>query len=321
MHGAAKGAAVALVDLSPIQLSIARDDDKVIVARDAPIVYGEARRATSGSITDIVAVPHRLWATCHPEADDWVKSTVSESAPGTAPALLGLIVGFILALLVTVGVSRAVSGWLGVPLGIAITVAATAGAFRQQDRAERIWRDRHHVLLDSRDQQALHRGRAAVAQVVEAWPRVGGLVGVGDPTPALAEALWDLAGVLAHRQAVRGTRDDLARATVGLPPASRVWREIASRREQAESELVDLDREAGRRLAYLSGLASECGRFVLEQDALAHARRAVLRADLVLGRAAPVAVAGNGSEELAERTRAVLSAYRELTNHLGVEDI
>jgi hypothetical protein len=74
-------------------------------------------------------------------------------------------------------------------------------------------------------------------------------------------------------------------------------------------------------LTYLTGLAHECGRFVLEQEAFTHARTAVRRADAVLSRAVSVAVGGNGGEELAERTRAVLTAYRELTNHLGVDDI
>jgi hypothetical protein len=312
---------VALLGDPSVRLSIASDDDKIVIAREAPIINGEARCTRMGSITDIVAVRHRLWTTCPADSDGWADSTVSESAPGTAPALVILIVGFLVALLATVAASRAMSAWLGVPLGLVMTICAATGAFIQQDRAERSWRNGHHVLRHPLDRQALHKGRAAATQIIEAWPKLGALVEVADPTPALATALWELARLLAHRQTVRHTRDELLHAAVGLPPDSRVWREVAARREQAETELAAFDRETGRRLAYLAGLAGECSQFVLEQAALAQARTAVRRADMVLSQAIPVAPAGNAGAEVAARTHAVLVAYRELTNHLGVDDI
>jgi hypothetical protein len=316
---AAKGGGVALASISADDLTIARDDTKVVVARGCPMVNGEMRQSRTGSITDIVAVPRRMWTTCHSSA--WARSTVSDSAPGTASALLGPIVGFVVILIVTVAVSRAASPWFGVPVGIVLIVAVATAALRQQDRAERAWRDRHVTLYHARDRSTLYRGRAAVQDIVESWPTMQGLVDVADPTPTLARALWELASLLAHRQSVRRMRDDLVEVAVGLPKDSQTWRDVDERRQRAESEFGEFNRAAARHLAYLTGLADECGRFVAEQRALATARTAVARADRLLGRAAPVTLADGSGAELADRTRAVLAAYRELTNHLGADGV
>ena len=77
------------------------------------------------------------------------------------------------------------------------------------------------------------------------------------------------------------------------------------------------------RLSALSGLAAECGRFVREQEAIAQARIVVRDADRVLGAAALPALGHltDVGDDLSERTRAVLSAYRDLTREQGVDGV
>ena len=60
--------------------------------------------------------------------------------------------------------------------------------------------------------------------------------------------------------------------------------------------------------------SGRCQRYVREERAIAQAREAMVRADQALGDAlAPVGGALEPGHELADRTAAVLAAYRELT--------
>lgn len=74
------------------------------------------------------------------------------------------------------------------------------------------------------------------------------------------------------------------------------------------------DTDVEVRLAAFTDLSERCQRYVREERAIARAREAVLHADQALGDTlAPMDGALEPGHELADRTAAVLDAYRELT--------
>ena len=86
---------------------------------------------------------------------------------------------------------------------------------------------------------------------------------------------------------------------------------------QLDTSLAAFDAEVDARLAAFADLAERCERYVREERAIARARDAVLRADQALGDArVPVDGALEPGHELADRTAAVLDAYRELTRDI-----
>jgi hypothetical protein len=116
------------------------------------------------------------------------------------------------------------------------------------------------------------------------------------------------------RSALRDQRDELEQIHTALPPNTEVWREVDDRVAQLDAALAAFDTEVDARLAAFIDLSERCQRYVREERAIARAREAVLRADQALGDAlAPVDGALEPGRELADRTAAVLAAYRELT--------
>jgi hypothetical protein len=83
---------------------------------------------------------------------------------------------------------------------------------------------------------------------------------------------------------------------------------------QIQTLLVPMDADVENRLASLRSLAAECDRFVQESEAIARARQRIATADHVIGSLPyPVPRAVDETDEIEQRTRAILGAYRDLT--------
>ncbi len=93
-----------------------------------------------------------------------------------------------------------------------------------------------------------------------------------------------------------------------------MWHEVEDRVVQLDTALAAFDMEVDARLGALTDLSERCQRYVREERAIARARDAVLRADEALGDTpTPLPSTLEPGRELADRTAAVLAAYRELT--------
>src|SRR5439155_11769563 len=125
------------------------------------------------------------------------------------------------------------------------------------------------------DRDVFRRGLTAASHTVRIWPVLRAVVGLDDPSPALARSLWALAGVLTERVPVREAHRKLTEATRTVPADSPVHLELTSRLAQVESTRRRLDARIRRHLADLTTLAGEVDRFVAEQQALAEARAVV----------------------------------------------
>jgi hypothetical protein len=165
------------------------------------------------------------------------------------------------------------------------------------------------------DRNAL--GRAADATIVTLghWPALRSHVALADPSPTLAQALWDLAGVLVERSRVRASLGKLSSAGRGVPRDSPIHGQVAARIARARERMSRLDGEISARVRHLTRLADETELFVGRQKAI-DAAQAVLRdADYLLETGDPGRLSrSDGGADLAEHTSAVLAAYRELTS-------
>ncbi|GAA1618471.1 hypothetical protein [Actinoplanes couchii] len=195
------------------------------------------------------------------------------------------------ALAVAAGVTLAVLGWRRKP---GVIEAPHLGT----DRAE------HHVLVEDQDRMVFSDAIDLCRRTSETWPALGDLIDVPTAKRQLAQALFDIAGVLERRQELRELHDELAEHA-GAP-------ELAPRLAKATEALVDVDDELTRRLATLNAVAVTGEQLIHDERIGALAREA----DEVLTRLAspPPAAVPDAASELAERTEAVLRAYRELTD-------
>jgi hypothetical protein len=132
-------------------------------------------------------------------------------------------------------------------------------------------------------------------------PALGALIDVPIAERQLAQALFDLAGALERRQELRELHAELAEHDGAF--------ELAPRMLKATSALAELDDEVIRRLATLKAVAVAGEELIRDQEIDALVREA----DEALARLTSAAPAADAGSELAERTEAVLRAYRELT--------
>jgi hypothetical protein len=232
-------------------------------------------------------------------------------------AILGAVAGVLVAIVVSI----LLAPWTGVPVGAGV---AAYGYWRYLMRASELaeaWRNNHRVLTHHADRRAFEEARSTARQIIEAWPRVAALVGVSDPSPALARSLWDLAEVLVDRARIREKQLELQQAKLGLPEDVRVRDEVADRLAQVEGVLAEINADVARRMVSISAIAEECQRFIREQEAIARAREAVRNADQALGIIGASGASIDLSDELSSRTRSILTAYRDLTKNLGTDEV
>lgn len=241
--------------------------------------------------------------------------SVLEITPADPPAehdpLTGLLYSFA-AVLVLIGTLLLAGGVAagGAAILAALAVGGGAVVHRWRQRPGVIAapsletdRDQHHVLVEDRDRKIFSDAVDLCQRTSETWPALGALVDVPLAERQLARALFDLAGALERRQELRELHAELAHHDGAF--------ELAPRMARLTAALADLDAEVGRRLATLNAVAVAGEELIRDQavDALARqADEALARLTTSLPAATPDAAA-----DLAERTEAVLRAYRELT--------
>ena len=210
------------------------------------------------------------------------------------------------------GVSLLMSGALSGGFLLLAGIVAGAGAalldWRQRPgviSAPRLESDReqHHVLVEGRDRRVFSDAIELCQRTSETWPALGALVDVPIAEQQLAQALFDLAGALERRQELRELYAELAVHDGAV--------ELASRMDKTTSALNELDNEVTKRIATLNAVAVAGEQLIRDEEIDALAREA----DEALARltSAGRAIESDAGSELAERTKAVLRAYRELT--------
>ncbi|HEX5596945.1 MAG TPA: hypothetical protein VFX61_13155 [Micromonosporaceae bacterium] len=179
------------------------------------------------------------------------------------------------------------------------------------------------VLVDPRD-------RAAFVEALNLARRVhlsvSGLQGLVDPVStnlALAHALWEYAQVLVRRQEIQAVREGLLRQDHGgLPQESPVAGRLREQLNRTETLWQEIEAEARKHVGALSAAAEANERFIRERMAEHAVGEAVRWAEESLNRIAPVASSNLplASEQLADETAEVLTAYRELMSRYGPPD-
>jgi hypothetical protein len=136
-----------------------------------------------------------------------------------------------------------------------------------------------------------------------------------DPVEAdrsLAAALEELAAIMARRQQIRRLREELAQATRhDLPADSPAAQALAEQRLRVEALWRSTAGAANRILASINAAALAGEELIREQRIGETARAAELAISRLTSGGPPRTEAG---PELAERTAAVIAAYRELAS-------
>lgn len=281
-------------------LYVVYDRDRIVVALDLPAVDGPVEEAAFGNVETV-------------ELED-AESRIRDEAPGRrgararygTAAVAGLAAGTVL--------SVAATAALGVPVAAVALVGAVVGYRRRAARLATAWHRDHRVLAHAEDVEAFTTASTATGSIVAAWPHLGALAGADDPGPALARSLWNLSEFLVARADVRDAHEDLVRVRRDLPPDTELATEVDDRLAQLDASLARVRAEIDVRVGAFADLAERCERYLREERAIARAREAVRDADQTLRVPGPLAdPALEPGNELAERTRAVLDAYRELT--------
>ncbi|MBB4764111.1 hypothetical protein ACFQFC_07825 [Amorphoplanes digitatis] len=169
-----------------------------------------------------------------------------------------------------------------------------------------------HRVLVTADGRAALAGVVAVAErSCAAWPALGTMLDLPSAEHALAQSIFNLAGLIERRERLRKAQDDLrAQTCAGLPESNPAVRSLGIQQDRIDRALSELDAEIARRTTALENVASVSEDFVCE-EAL---RRATRDAERVLAEFAdedPPSRPGP-SERLAEEIEVVLAAYREL---------
>ncbi|XVV14358.1 hypothetical protein ACQP2X_08445 [Actinoplanes sp. CA-131856] len=272
------------------ELYVGIDATKIVVsAHPIKARAGRATRHRAGSVTEMMPV---------------APSGATREERTAFACRLSLPLAFLTALAAAAG-----APWWLPALASAATVAAV---WRRQARAAaetdfELPRDPEARVLVAAEERAVFQRAVRVARRVRrAWPALPGMV---DPAAdhSLTGALDDLATLLVRRQELRRLRAGLAAVPArDVPEGSPALSALSEQRDQAER----LWREAGREVnRILRGL----DRTALAQESLLrerHIGEAARHAELALAGLAPATVVDHS--ELADRTDAVITAYREL---------
>ena len=275
------------------ELHIGIDTEKIVVA-PYPIRMrtGRARRERTGSVTEVLPVP---------------SSGRSREVRLTFVARLALPLIFAAAALFAAGLP----GWLAT----GAAAAAIAEIWRRQARAARPGilavpqDDRARVLRAPEERAAFDRAVVVSRRVRRTWPALPDMIDPVVADRALTLALDDLATLMSRRQEIRRLRTELAGVRrQDVPADSPAVAALAAQRVRVEQLWLETGEQANRILRSINTAALAGETFLREQriGATARAAEAVL-AELTLG--APPAENG---PELADRTEAVITAYREL---------
>jgi hypothetical protein len=277
------------------ELHIGIDAEKVVVA---PIPLrmrtGRARRRRLGTVTEVVPVP--------PSG-----RTRADRSRFASQLSLVLIV------------FSAVLAGLGFPWWVPAVGSMTLVAFviDQQRRAARTGYvavpdgEDCHVLYAREERAAYQRAVAVAHRVRRTWPNLQYMIDPDDADRSLARALDDLAAVMARRQQIRRLRAELADVDdQNLPEDSPAIRALAAQRARVEALWRETAASANHIIAAMHAAALTGENLIRER----HIGQTARDVELVVTRlsAADRARSVEAAPELAERTAAVVAAYREL---------
>jgi hypothetical protein len=202
-------------------------------------------------------------------------------------------------------------------LPFAVSVAAVTAVWRRQDRAARAAffeipaGDDVHVLRTDEERAVLQRAVGVSRRVRRTWPGLPGMIDPDLADRSLTGALDDLGGLLVRRQELRRLRAELAGVRrQDVPTDSPAVQALVAQRERADQLWRETGTQVNRILRSLDRTALAGEAFLRECEIGETARQAeFVLAGLADRHAAPVA---GGGPELADRTAAVITAYREL---------
>jgi hypothetical protein len=277
----------------PTDLHIGIDHEKIVIAPYAlKPRTGRTRRFRAGSVVETVPLPRS-----GRDRDDRV----------TFAARLGLPLLFTGAVLFAAGLPW----WL--PAVAAI--AAIGTCWRRQARAAQTATfamprgEGGRVLWSPRERAAFERAVLAARRIRRTWPGLAPMVDPATADHSLTHTLDDLAGVLVRRQEIRRLRSELSAVRPqDVPADSPALHALAEQRDRVEVLWQETGEQADRILHSLDTIALAGETFLHEQGIGATVREAEL---VLAGLTAGTASAESGPD-LADRTAAVLSAYREL---------
>jgi hypothetical protein len=280
---------------TPRDLHIGVDPEKIVVS-PYPIRMrsGRAKRARSGSVTEVVPAP---------------PSGRTREDRTRFAAQLGLALLVLSAVLSALGIA-----WWAAAAGSATLVGFVVW---EQARAARTGvlalprGEGSHVLWAREERLAYERAVAVSRRIRHTWPGLRDMIDPADADHTLTRALDQLAAVLARRQQIRRLRDELAEAgRADLPADSPARYALAVQRERVEALWRATGQAANRTLTSINA-AALAGESVLREQRIGRAARA---AELTISQLAATgtAPAAEAGPQLAERTAAVVAAYREL---------
>ncbi|MEV4637451.1 hypothetical protein AB0J80_08880 [Actinoplanes sp. NPDC049548] len=275
-------------------LFVGGDHEKIVVSPyPLRMRTGRARRDRQGSVTEIVPV---------------APSGRSRETRVRFTSQLSLVLLVLVAVLSALGIAW----WAAASGALALVTFVTV----QQARAARegtiaLPRDDDSYVLHAAEERAAY-GRALVVarRVRRTWPALRHMVDPDDADRSLTAALRELAAIMARRQQIRRLREELGAASLhDLPADSPAVQALAEQRLRVEGLWRSTAAAANRILAGINAAAIAGENLIREQRIGQTARDA----ELAISRLALTATApADSAPELAERTAAVIAAYREL---------
>jgi hypothetical protein len=165
------------------------------------------------------------------------------------------------------------------------------------------------VLWSEPERVAFERAVTVSRRIRRTWPALPDMIDPMTADRSLTRALGDLAGQMARRQEIRRLRAELQDVREqGVPDDSPAVLALAAQRERVEKLWLETAEQANRVLRSLD-TAALAGETFLREQRISDAARA---AEQVLASLVPDAAPAEAGPELAARTEAVISAYREL---------
>jgi hypothetical protein len=277
-------------------LYVARDDSTTIISRRRITVTGVGTRTSRwGGLEETVSVRQSLLPAVTPG-----RAAAVVVPPGLTAGALWLA-GVGTELVVGAGAAVFLAGAYLTPWLARLRPAAKRDG-QQGDQPFR-------TLFDRPEQQLFEQTLDVARRITETWPELSGLVDHRDAVWALNQALWDMADLLSAHQEVRRIAEALeAQGTGDTPIADAVSHNLAGQLTTARERLRRIDDEMTSRMTALEAAESAGRRFVREIRLIQTLRETAQ--SLSTEPAEPMTDTG---AELAERTTAVIDAYRELS--------
>jgi hypothetical protein len=183
-------------------LYVVYDKEQVVVALDMPAIEGAVEERAFGNVETVELMPYSV-TDGESGVTELPGSRIKDEAPGLRAVKARYGTAAVLSLLVGTILSFATTVWLGIPLMLAAFLAVFVAYLRREASLTEAWKCNHRILTHDEDTRVFNAARGATEGIVSSWPRLGALVGIGDPSPALARSLWNLSEILLARAGLR----------------------------------------------------------------------------------------------------------------------